>query len=128
MIAIVGDAAVGNVIAIPTRRRIVGIEVGQTDLADVPSRTVYQEPTATLPLPVRCCLFVLQRVVDAIRAANCEHPVGHVMGIPGCELLDSSVHSERADLQIDALRLAWPDEKLDRHPFAEHDDVGLAGS
>ena len=52
-LAIVGNAAIGGVVTIPTGRGVEGIELGKIDGRDVAGRAVDQQPSAALPLPVR---------------------------------------------------------------------------
>ena len=51
--SVFGDAAVSNVIAVPTSGRVDGIEFREVNGRDVASDAVDEEPSAALPLPVR---------------------------------------------------------------------------
>lgn len=52
-LAIIGDAAIGDVVALPTGRRIIGIEFGQADRGNVTGQAVNHQPSAALPHPTR---------------------------------------------------------------------------
>src|SRR5208282_3863681 len=76
-LAVLGDAAVSDVVAIPARRRIEGIELGQVQLRNTSSEAVDQQPATALPLPARGAgRFRGQRIVDAKSAPDHEQAVG----------------------------------------------------
>ena len=79
-LAVFGDAAVGDVVAIPARRRIEGIELGQVELGDSSGEAVDQQPAAALPLPARGAgILGGQRIVHAKSAPDHKQAVGQLM-------------------------------------------------
>jgi hypothetical protein len=50
-LAVVGQAAEGDVVAVPSRVGVEGVEVGQVDGENTSCDTVHQESSAGLPAP-----------------------------------------------------------------------------
>src|SRR5882757_5313884 len=50
-LAVVGDAAVGGVVAVPTGGGVESVELGKIDGRYVAGRAVNQQPSPALPLP-----------------------------------------------------------------------------
>src|SRR5208337_5590359 len=79
-LAVFGDAAIGDVVAIPARRRIEGIELGQIELGDTSSEAVDEQPATALPLPARGVgTFSGQRIVHPKSAPDHKQAVGQLM-------------------------------------------------
>src|SRR5579863_3908726 len=73
LLAVIGDATVCGVIAVPNDVGVDDVELGQIDGRDAAGDAIDQQPSATLPLPVRRGGgFLRQAVVHAEGAADYE--------------------------------------------------------
>jgi hypothetical protein len=66
LLAVIGDAAVGGVVAVPADGGVEGVELRQIDGSDTAGDTVDQQPYPTLPLPVwrRDCSRIEELEID----------------------------------------------------------------
>ena len=94
-LAVIGDAAVGSVIPVPTRGGVESIELGKIEGRHVAGGAVDQKPSAGLPLPVLWrCGFLRKAVVDAESAADHEQAVGYIVSGAEREFFDAGVDEE----------------------------------
>jgi len=80
-LAVVGEAAEGDVVAVPSRVGVEGVEVGQVDGENTSCDTVHLESSAGLPAPAGD--EVNSRggmVLQAKGTAECEETIGDVVG------------------------------------------------
>src|SRR5205823_6594273 len=104
-LAIVGDAAVCGIVAIPTDGGVAYVEVRKIDGRYPSGRAVNQQPSSALPLPVRRRGFLRQTVVQAEGAANHEQALGDVVSRTKSKFLDAGVEQKRAHFQRERLVL-----------------------
>ena len=97
LLPVVGDAAIGGIVAVPTDGGVEDVKVGQIDERDAAGGTIDQEPSAALPFPVRRG-FLGKAVVDAEGAADYEEAIGYVVGGAKCEFLDVGSRREEGGL------------------------------
>ncbi len=114
-----------HVVAKPTSRRTIRIELGQRNLEYFASPAINQQPSASFPSPAR--ILVGQGVIQAEDALYNERVVGHLMRQARCDLFALAVHQQRPDLQIRSRALVFAYHPLDRRPLAEGNHV-LFGS
>src|SRR5450631_3260733 len=50
LFSVVGNSTIGNIVAVPTGRRVISVELRQINRRNVPRRAVHQQPTSALPL------------------------------------------------------------------------------
>lgn len=128
ILPVVGDAAIGGIVAVPTDGGVEDVKVGQIDERDAAGGTIDQEPSTRLPFPVRRG-FLGKAVVDAEGPADYEEAIRYVVGGAKCEFLDVSIDEKSADFQSKRLFSgcagAGLREPLDGGPFAERDDMGF---
>ena len=78
------DSAIGNVIPIPARRGIEGIELRQIDRRNAPGHTIDQHPSSALPLPSRRGIFgqtvvhaEARRTTNSRSVTSCGGPIAY---------------------------------------------------
>ncbi len=130
-LAVFGDAAVGDVVAIPAGRRIEGIELGQVELGDSSGEAVDQQPATALPLPARGVGAGIgisvgglggQRIVHAKSAPDHKQAVGQFMRSSGGVFLEPRIHKQRTHFQVEQL-LSGGVGPLGGDPFSKSDDM-----
>ena len=136
LLAIVGDAAVGGVVAVPGGGGIVGVEFREVEGGDAAGDAVDLEPASELPAPAERLGFLGgEAVVEAVGAADYEEVVGDFVGRAGGEFFEFGIDVEGADFEVlgeSGGRLGGigrdgvVDQELDGLPFSEGDDVGFA--
>jgi hypothetical protein len=122
-LAVFGDSAVSNVVAIPTGGRIERIELGQIELGDSSGEAVDQQPASALPLPARGVGGLRgQSIVYAKDAADYEQAIGQLMRSSGRVFFEPGVDKQRAHFQVEELLSGgvWP---FGGNPFSKSDDV-----
>src|SRR5208283_982599 len=108
LLAVFGDAAVSDVVAIPARGRIEGIELRQVELGNASGDAVNQQPTAALPLPARGVGAGIgrlsgQRIVHPKRAPHHKQAIRQLVWSPGSVFLESRIHKQRTYFQVELL-------------------------
>ncbi len=134
LFAIVGNAAVGGVVAVPGGGGEGGIEFGEVEGGDAAGDAVNLEPASELPAPAEGLGFLGgETVVEAIGAADYEEAVGDFVGGAGGEFLEFGVDVKGTDFEVFAESVLGGGvgrgvgEELYGLRFAEEDDVGFAG-
>ena len=125
-LAVLGDAAIGGVVAVPTSGGVEGVELGKVDGRDAAGHTVDEQPSSALPLPVRRRGgFLGKAVVDAKGAPDYEQTVGDVVGGAKSEFLDVGVDEEWSNFQSERLvvNCVGAGRRPDCRPFTESNDV-----
>ena len=103
-LAIVGNAAVGSVVTVPTGDGVEGVKLGKVEGGNVSGGLVYEKPSTALPLPVRRSGgFLGKAVINPESAADYEQAVGEVVNGPESEFLDVGVDQERPNFQGEGL-------------------------
>ena len=96
---VVGDAAIGGIVAVPTDGGVEDVELGKIDEGDVAGGAIDQEPSAALPFPVRRGRGLLRKaVIEAEGAADYEEAIGYVVGGAKREFLDVGSRREEGGL------------------------------
>src|SRR5579872_1402382 len=125
--AIVGQTTVGNVIAEPSARGGIWIEVREIDLRSVNAYTIHNQPSAALPGPARSSL-VGKCVIDAHDATHNIEPIGDLMSRTEGIFLQLPIHVQGSDLQFEGLVFVRSGEDFDAGCFTKYDNMGFRGS
>jgi hypothetical protein len=99
-LAVLGDAAIGGIIAIPAGIRIKHVKLGKIEGGNVSCGAVDQQPSAALPQPVRWGAALLRKtVVHPKGAADHEQTVSNVVCGTESEFSYPGVYQQRPNFE-----------------------------
>lgn len=123
LLPIVCDTAIRNVIPIPTRGRIYGIEICQVDRRNAAGRAVHEKPSTALPLPSRSGV-VRQAVIHAERSSYHKYALRDVVWRSCYVLFHPAVDDQGSNLDRCRLLVDFISGKtLCRQPPAKRNHV-----
>jgi hypothetical protein len=128
LLPIVGNATVGNLIAMPARRRIHRVKLRQVYRRDASRQPVDHQPAAALPLPLRCRIL-RESIIYPKYAAHYKQSFRNLVRRSQHVLPHSAIYHQCADIDAHLLVISVrTDHPLHRLPFSEGDDVRFCGS
>jgi hypothetical protein len=126
LLSVVAQAAIGNVVSVPTRCRIISIKCRQIYGCNSSCCAVHQQPSSALPLPARS-RFLRQPIIHAKGSSYDEQSFRNLVRRTHEIFLDSSIHQECPYLHRQRPRASLKRCKpLHSHPFSKPNHVHFA--